>query len=93
MFFPEVVSISFTFSFVIMYYTVNNHLIRSRNPIEYNVILHNKTGKLIQDQEDGFLLLEFDIKVKKQIKLESKTFYKMSNLQWYIHKSDLNIRS
>jgi hypothetical protein len=90
MFFPEVVSISFTFSFVIMYYTVNSNLIWSRNPIEYDVILHNKIGKFIHDQKDGFILLEFDIKVKKQVKVNSKTFYKIVNLQWYIYKSDLH---
>jgi hypothetical protein len=74
-----------------MYFIINNHLNKSRNPLEYDVVLHNKIGKLIHDQLDGYLLLEFDIKVKKQIKVNSKTFYSTVNLQWYIHNLDCNI--
>lgn len=78
---PLSVSIFFLITMTIR---VNDTIHKSRNPLEYGVVINECKGKVIQKLSDGYWLIEFGMKVT--VKGKKKTW-----LQWYIHETDLTV--
>lgn len=72
--------------------TVKHSLSKTRNPSEHKIKLENQTGELIQVVGDGWCLVEFEYKIVKKIRVDSKTQFVNERLQWYIHELDFFIK-
>jgi hypothetical protein len=71
---------------------VNNKLIKSRNPVEYDFRLENQKGEIIHRIDDGANLVRFkQFLVKQQVKINKTKKWMFVPLEWYVYNDDLNI--
>lgn len=70
---------------------VKHELTKSRNPTEYDMRLENRKGEIVHSSYDGYYLIEFELKIKKIIKVDRKKIVKNVKLQWYVHENDFFI--
>lgn len=68
---------------------IKNTLTKSRNPTEYDAIVTDKVGEVLNALGDGYYLIRFEsIKLKKMVKINHKKMLKLVALEWYVHEDD-----
>lgn len=68
---------------------IKGTMLKSRQPLEHHLVIVHETGKIIQDLDDGYFLIEFDKLRIYHGKVKGRKI--LIPLQWYVHKNDFDV--